>query len=104
MASFGTLPPDAWLHHAGLWIESISQRLRRQQSARFALPKKQTAKAAHTSKKDAVMALLRRADGATAPEIVEATGWQRHSVRGFLSILGKTVKIARDAEGRYRVD
>jgi predicted transcriptional regulator len=68
--------------------------------------KKQTAKAAasrvaRTSKKDTVMALLRRADGATAPEIMEATGWQRHSVRGFLSILGKTLKIERNKEGRY---
>ncbi len=68
--------------------------------------KKQTAKAAapkaaRTSKKDTVMALLRRADGATAPEIMEATGWQRHSVRGFLSILGKTLKIERSKEGRY---
>ena len=68
--------------------------------------KKQTAKAAApkaapTSKKDTVMALLHRADGATAPEIMEATGWQRHSVRGFLSILGKTLKIERSKEGRY---
>lgn len=68
--------------------------------------KKQTAKAAapkaaHVSKKDTVVALLRRADGASTPEIMEATGWQRHSVRGFLSILGKTLKIERSQEGRY---
>jgi hypothetical protein len=59
------------------------------------------ATAKRASKKDAVMALIQRADGASAPEIMEATGWQRHSVRGFLSILGKTLKIERSKEGRY---
>jgi hypothetical protein len=59
------------------------------------------AAATRTSKKDAVMALIQRADGASTPEIMEATGWQRHSVRGFLSILGKSLKIERSKEGRY---
>jgi hypothetical protein len=67
--------------------------------------KKQAAEAApkekRASKKDTVIGLLRRTDGASAQEILEATGWQRHSVRGFLSILGKTVKIERSKEGRY---
>jgi len=67
--------------------------------------KKRTAKAAapkaaRTSKKDNLMALLRRTGGVSAPEIMEATGWQRHSVRGFLSILGKTLEIERRQEGR----
>ena len=56
------------------------------------------------SKRATVITLLKRADGATAQEIMDATGWQRHTVRGFLSVLGKTVKIARDAEGRYRAE
>jgi hypothetical protein len=45
----------------------------------------QRATAAKTSKKDAVLELLRRADGATLTELMDATGWQAHSVRGFLS-------------------
>jgi predicted transcriptional regulator len=32
--------------------------------------------------------MMQRAKGATLTEIMEATGWQRHTVRGFVSILG----------------
>jgi hypothetical protein len=39
-------------------------------------------------KKKEVIAMMRRAKGATVAEIMEATGWQKHTVRGFVSILG----------------
>jgi hypothetical protein len=45
-------------------------------------------KADRTNKKAEVIAMLQRAKGATLDEIMEATGWQRHTVRGFVSILG----------------
>lgn len=32
-----------------------------------------------------MIALLKRNDGATIDELIEATNWQKHSVRGFLS-------------------
>lgn len=32
-----------------------------------------------------VLALLKGADGASLSELMQATSWQRHSVRGFLS-------------------
>jgi len=35
-----------------------------------------------------VIALLRRQGGATLDEIRTAIGWQKHTVRGFISILG----------------
>lgn len=35
-----------------------------------------------------MIAMMKRAKGATLPEIIKATGWQRHTVRGFVSILG----------------
>jgi hypothetical protein len=33
------------------------------------------------SKQDAVIAMLRRPEGATVAEVASATGWQRHTVR-----------------------
>jgi len=32
--------------------------------------------------------MMKRAKGATLAETIEATGWQAHTVRGFVSILG----------------
>lgn len=37
------------------------------------------------SKHDCILALLSRRDGATISEMMEASGWQQHSVRGFLA-------------------
>lgn len=46
------------------------------------------------SKQDLVLSLLRRQDGASIAEICEATVWQPHSVRGFMSgALKKRLKI-----------
>jgi hypothetical protein len=35
-----------------------------------------------------VIALMQRKGGATLDEIMKTTGWQKHTVRGFISILG----------------
>jgi hypothetical protein len=41
------------------------------------------------TKQDAVLALLRRKEGATIAQVVEATGWANHTVRGFFAGLKK---------------
>lgn len=38
-----------------------------------------------TTKQAALLLLLKRADGTTIPDLMEATGWQQHSIRGFLA-------------------
>ena len=62
------------------------------------------------SKKGEVIDLMRRSQGATLPEIMELTGWQAHTVRGFVSgtlikKLGLNVESFRsnEKERTYRV-
>lgn len=46
------------------------------------------------TKQNIVLAMLRRAKGASIDEIMEATDWQAHSVRGFFAgALKKRLKI-----------
>jgi hypothetical protein len=56
------------------------------------------------SKTETILALLRRPEGVTAKELMKATGWQPHSVRGFLSgtvgkKMGLTVTSTRGEDG-----
>jgi hypothetical protein len=62
------------------------------------------------TKQQLCLELLSRTDGACVEELQAATGWQRHSVRGFLSgtvrkKLGLTLNSDRAGDGprRYRV-
>ena len=60
------------------------------------------------SKQDEVIAMLRRPEGAT-DEVANATGWQRHTVRGVFSgtlkkKLGLAIASAKEERGRvYRI-
>src|SRR5580693_9108387 len=57
-------------------------------------PKKATT-ARQGSKTAKVLDLLKRSGGATLKELTKATGWQAHSVRGFMSgALGKKMGLA----------
>ena len=46
-------------------------------------------KADRANKKAEVIAMMKRAKGTTLAEIMKATDWQAHSVRGFLSTASK---------------
>ena len=53
------------------------------------------------SKTSAILELLHRAKGATLAELMEATSWQAHSVRGFISgTLGKKMGLTVKSEKR----
>jgi len=62
------------------------------------------------SKTATVLGLLKQPGGVTSKELMKATGWQAHSVRGFLSgTVGKKMGLAvtsskgEDGERRYSV-
>jgi hypothetical protein len=90
---------------------------RKAKPARKAKPGKQAIKAgkqaasAHLDSKTAkVLDLLKRPGGATLKELVKMTGWQPHSVRGFLSgTLRKKMELPiesfkpEDQERSYRI-
>jgi hypothetical protein len=66
---------------------------------------------AQMTKHDRVLTLLSRREGATVQEIMEATNWQQHSVRGFFAgtvkkKLGFTL-TSKKSDGelrRYRIE
>ena len=65
---------------------------------------KKAAKVREGSKTDQVLELLKRPGGVTAKELMKVTGWQPHSVRGFLSgtigkKMGLTVTSSKSEDG-----
>lgn len=63
------------------------------------------------SKTEIVLKKLRSAKGATITQLGEATGWQSHSVRGFLSAVVRkklsltlVSEIGKDGVRRYRIE
>lgn len=63
------------------------------------------------SKQALVIGLLQRPEGATIAQIMEATGWQQHTVRGTLAgtlkkRLGLTITSTKEAGGQrvYRIE
>ena len=61
------------------------------------------------SKQDSVIAMLKSPAGATIDAMMKATGWQQHSVRGFLAgVVRKRLKLKLgskkvDGERVYRI-
>jgi hypothetical protein len=73
--------------------------------------KQKTARTRADSKQALVIGLLQRPEGATIAQIVEATGWQQHTVRGTLAgtlkkRLGLTITSIKETGGQrvYRIE
>jgi len=60
-------------------------------------------KADRANKKAEVVAMMKRAKGATLAEIMKTTKWQAHTVRGFVSILsskgGGNIESSKSVDG-----
>ena len=71
---------------------------------------KKTTATRRKTKAGQIIGLLGRPDGASIAEMMKATGWQAHSVRGFLSghlkKMGRQVQSSQDDSGtrRYRME
>jgi Protein of unknown function (DUF3489) len=78
--------------------------------AKAAKPAKTESGARHGSKTEQVLELLKRPEGATLQNLMKATGWQAHSVRGFISgTIGKKMGLTvvsnktESGERRYSI-
>ena len=76
----------------------------------LAEPIKAAPRTRENTKQGQIIAMLQRPEGATIGQIVEATGWQPHTVRGtfagaFKKKLGLTLSSSKDDHGQrvYRI-
>jgi hypothetical protein len=102
-------PQAADVATKGSKANKFPARAKRRERARHGA-KSAATEARQGSKKAEVMDLLRRKQGATLEAIMKATGWQAHTVRGFVSgtlvkKLGLKVESFRNAdkERAYRI-
>jgi len=89
---------------SGKKASSAERRPKSQKAAKQAKPAAGTREGSKTAK---VLGLLRRRNCASLKELMKATGWLAHSVRGFLSgAVSKRMKLklvsARSEEGERR--
>ena len=74
-------------------------------------PKAEEPRGEHVTKQERMLTLLSQPDGASIQEMMNATGWQWHSVRGFLAgtvkkKLGFALTSFKPEDGvrRYRIE
>jgi len=86
-------------------VAKKSKPRKRAKSARKSQKKSHSTKSARTgSKSKMILDLLKRPGGVTAKQLMQVTGWQPHSLRGFLSgivnkKMGLTVTSTRGDTG-----
>jgi uncharacterized protein DUF3489 len=85
-------------HVAPAKAKSAHKATKRKPGKRAPKGRQKAAPAREGTKTAKVLAMLRQTKGATLKELVRATGWQAHSVRGFLSgTLGKKMGLALES-------
>lgn len=105
----GSLPPTITLDDPTLEAEVAAAEASWQKTPEPA-PQQKPVRTRADSKQALVISLLQRPEGATIAQIMEATGWQQHTVRGTLAgtlkkRLGLTITSAKEAGGQrvYRI-
>jgi hypothetical protein len=99
----GTAPAQATSKARAAKRRTHSAPSKTKSTAKAKTSAKKAAPARRGSKTAKIIDLLKRPGGATLKELMKATGWQAHSVRGFLSgTLGK--KMGTPVESSKRPD
>ena len=79
----GRLDADAW--RAQLTEQPVAPGSRACRSRRRQQPEPRQPRSREGTKEALLIAMLRRPEGATIAQVIEATGWQPHTVRGAIS-------------------
>jgi len=83
-------------HRGPVSLDALDAVIEAAEAAQPDAPKPRTRE---NSKQARVIAMLRRPEGATVPQICEATGWQAHTVRGtFAGAFKKKLGLAITSE------
>ena len=95
------LIPEAAQHAAPVAKNKAGAKKAPAKHSKRPIAKRGASPAREGSKKAIVLDLIRRKQGATLTEIMKATGWQAHSVRGFISgTLGTKLKMTVESAKR----
>lgn len=91
--------------------KDVASKRRKVATANASAQAKKPKAEAISTKTDAVLEKLKGRKGVSLEALMEATGWQAHSIRGFLSGTVKkklghalTSEMGKDGVRRYRVD